>query len=176
MFPELGRTFRAEQMFPELGRTDLPPNRYIICNKEGVQKLIAIRIAQWERTKKIKPKEPIPGEDCARHETKVVFFEVAQEYFFPYEAEVFTEEPNGKYPCPWDSDKRCINFYGPVMQYVKAQYLDLNKEWQEGVFIEAPGDIRFIDHPDDVQEEGRSPDSLSQSALQAKFLVTLVEN
>ena len=111
-----------------------PPNGYIICNKEGVQKLIAMRIAQWERTKSIKSKGPIPGEDCARHETKVVFFEVAQEYFFPYEAKVFTEEPNGKYPCPWDSDKRCINFYGPVNQYVKAQYLDLNKEWQEGVF------------------------------------------
>ena len=132
-------------------------NEYIICNKDGVKKLIAMRISQWEKEKRIRSKEdPIPEEDCVRRETNVVFLEVAQEpeYSFPYRVNLIIEVPDGQYPCPLDPEKKCADFYGPVAQYAKAQYIDSNGEWREEVFVEVAGDIRFIDHPDDVKEEG----------------------
>ena len=132
-----------------------PKSEYIICNKEGVQKLIVMRTAQWNENKRIDSKnDPIPEENCIRRETNVAFLEIAQEYSFPYQAFWSNENPYGQNPCHWDPEKRCTNFYGPATQYVKAQYLDSNGTWREEVFVEVPGYIELIDHPDDIKKEG----------------------
>ena len=86
--------------------------------------------------------------------TEIILLDIAQEYSFPYEGDIWREDPNGQYPCPWDPDKRCINFYGPVMQYVKAQYLDQDGDWREGVFTEIAGDALLEDYPTDKEEKG----------------------
>ena len=123
-----------------------------------------MRTKQWEEKKNLDPRnDPIPSlkEGCIRSETNVVFFEVAQEYSFKYKEYLSMENLKyGEYPCPWDPDKRCINFNGPVVQYAKAQYLDSDGKWYKDVFVEIAGDIVFESHPDDIREEDRSPDSL----------------
>ena len=137
-----------------------PTKEFTICNENGVKELLAMRIAQWEEKGDgdVDPRnDPIPEEDCIRLKTEVVFFEVAQEpeYSFPYK--VAWSMHNAKYgqnPCHWDPEKRCITFYGPALQYVKAEYLASDNQWYGNAFVEIPGDIRFIDHPDDVKEEG----------------------
>ena len=144
------------------------PSVVVICNKSGVKKLIAMRIAQWEEweeKKNIDQKndpiinfgDPIPSfeEGCVRTETEVTYLEVAQEpeYSFPYRVNLIIDL-DWQYPCPLDSDKRCINFYGPVVQYAKAEYLASDGNWYGNVFVEIGGHIRFIDHPDDIKEEG----------------------
>ncbi len=132
-----------------------PEGEHIICDREGTKELLAMRISQWEENNEFEPRNPIPKEDCIRLETNVVFFEISEEYFFPYQ--LFLEMKNnkyGQYPCPWDPEERCITFYGPVVQYAKAKYLDPDGNWYKDVFVEIAGDILFVDHPDDIQEEG----------------------
>ena len=53
---------------------------------------------------------------------------------------------------------------GPWCNTQKLNTLIQMESGMEDVFVEITGDIVFESHPDDIREEGRSPDSLSQTA------------
>ncbi len=94
--------------------------------------------------------------NCIRREASVVLIKISEEYSFPYQDNMWTEDPKlGRYPCPWDLDKKCVSFYGPIVQYVKAEYFHSETgKWYGDVFVEVAGDIVLIDHPDDIKKEG----------------------
>ena len=140
-----------------------PDGGFIICTKEGVEKLYKKRLSQIENNETVhtgssKVLELVSGDECMFKDTKVVFLRIAEEYALPIERRLVFDE-DGKEPCPSNPLKNCREVNAPAARYVEAEFLYDNGKWYGGVFIEMGYNFELLDRPEDTQatEEDRTP-------------------
>ncbi len=140
---------------------------FIICTKEGIEKLHRIRCSQVENKKVIYTGTPrvlelVSNEEgCYFENTEVIFHKIAEEYTLPIRERLISHE-NGEENCPWNALERCSLITAPAATYVEAIFLAKDGNWRGPVFIEMGGSFKLLDKPEELQagEEDRSPDTL----------------
>ena len=139
-----------------------PDGGFIICTKEGVEKLYKKRLSQIEARERIhtgssKVLELVSNEEgCYFEDRKVVFLKIAEEYALPIIERLAFDE-DGEEPCPSNPLKKCKRVIAPAAKYVEAKFLYDNGKWYEA-FIEMGYNFELLDRPEDTQAgEDRAP-------------------
>ncbi len=142
---------------------------FVICTKEGVEKLYKKRLSQIEKREVMYTGVPrvlelVSNEEgCYFENTEVVFLRMAEEYALKARESLVTHE-EGEEPCPWNALERCKRVIAPPATYVEAEFLGEDGDWRGGAFIEMGPSFKLLDRPEDTQAgEDRTPDNtLSQ--------------
>ncbi len=145
---------------------------FIICTKEGVEKLYKKRLSQIEARETVhtgssKVLELVSNEEgCYFEDRKVVFLKISEQYALKARESLVTDE-NGEENCPSNPLERCKRVTVPPATYVEAAFLGKDGRWRGGVFIEMGATFELLDKPEDTQateeEEDRTPNNtLSQ--------------
>ena len=136
---------------------------FIICTKEGVEKLYKKRLSQIEARERIhtgssKVLELVSNEEgCYFEDRKVVFLKIAEEYALPIIERLAFDE-DGEEPCPSNPLKKCKRVIAPAAKYVEAAFLGEDGDWRGPVFIEMGYNFELLDRPEDTQAgEDRTP-------------------
>ena len=136
---------------------------FIICTKEGIEKLYKKRLSQLETGETITTQSPrvlelVSNEEgCYFKDRKVIFLKIAEEYALPIERRLVTHE-DGDEPCPWAPEKRCKLVIAPAAKYVEAEFLGEDGIWRGGAFIEMGVNFKLLDEPDtQAGEQDRNP-------------------
>ena len=141
---------------------------FVICTKEGVEKLYNIRLSQLENNETITTNSPrvlelVSNEEgCYFINTEVTFDKISEKYALPIEERLISHE-NGEENCPWNALERCKRVTAPAAKYVEGGFLAEDGDWYEA-FIEMGATFELLDRPEDTQAgEDRTPDNtLSQ--------------
>ena len=135
-----------------------PGDGFVICTKEGVEKLHSIRLSQIEAGEIISTGSPkvlelVSNEEgCYFENTEVIFHKIAEEYTLPIRERLISHE-NGEENCPWNALERCSLITAPAATYVEAIFLAKDGNWRGPVFIEMGARFKLLDKPEDDEKE-----------------------
>ena len=141
---------------------------FVICTKEGVEKLHRKRLSQLETGETITTQSPrvlelVSNEEgCYFINTEVAFDKISEKYALPIEERLISHE-NGEENCPWNALERCKRVTAPAAHYVEAKFLGDDGQWYKDAFIEMGASFKLLDRPEDTQAGDTTPDNtLSQ--------------
>ncbi len=142
---------------------------FIICTKEGVEKLYKKRLSQIEKREVMYTGVPrvlelVSNEEgCYFRNTEVIFHKIAEEYVIEARERLVSDE-DGEENCPWNALERCKLVIAPPATYVEAEALGADGKWYSPLFIEMGYDFELLDRQEDTQagEDRTLDNTLSQ--------------